>query len=79
MALPASEDAGLLLALNAVSPGYFIGDTGTWHRRWDGQSTEGTAYANDAERFARLRVAQLRVQTLARTFAPATAHQGSDL
>lgn len=68
MALPASEDTGLLLALNAVSTGYFIGETGLWHRRWDGQSTEGTNYADDEERAARLRVVHLRAQALGRQF-----------
>lgn len=69
MALPASEDTGLLLALNAVSAGYFIGEDGLWHRRWEGQSTEGSEYAKDAERTARLRVVQLRAHALARRFA----------
>lgn len=69
MALPASEDTGLLLALNAVSPGYFIGETGLWHRRWEGQSTEGINYADDDEREARLRVVPLRAHALARRFA----------
>ncbi len=39
MALPASEDTGLLLALNAVSTGYFIPDAGLLYRKWPGQST----------------------------------------
>jgi hypothetical protein len=68
MALPASEDTGLVLALNAVTSGYFIGETGLYHRRWDRQSTEGSEYADDTERVARLRVVHLRAQILLHRF-----------
>lgn len=44
MALPASEDTGLLLALNAVSTGYFIAEPGLLYRKWDGQSTAAAAH-----------------------------------
>jgi glycosyltransferase involved in cell wall biosynthesis len=74
MALPASEDTGLLLALNAVSPGYFIGETGLWHRRWDGQSTEGPHHADDTERSARLRVVHQRAEALAHAFEATRTH-----
>jgi hypothetical protein len=39
MALPTSEDTGLTLALNATHHGYFIGDPGLFHRRWEDQSS----------------------------------------
>ncbi|WP_309485544.1 glycosyltransferase, partial [Streptomyces sp. WELS2] len=37
MALPASEDTGLLLALDAVSRGWFSAQAGLLYRKWDGQ------------------------------------------
>lgn len=39
MALPTSEDTGLVLALNATTYGSFIGQTGLLHRRWANQSS----------------------------------------
>jgi glycosyltransferase involved in cell wall biosynthesis len=49
MALPASEDTGLLLALNSRWPGYFLADAGLVYRKWDGQMTADPEFiANDA-------------------------------
>jgi glycosyltransferase involved in cell wall biosynthesis len=39
MALPASEDTGLLLALNAVAKGWHLGQTGLLYRKWPSQLT----------------------------------------
>lgn len=39
MALPTSEDTGLVLALNAAAQGHFIGEPGLLHRRWIDQSS----------------------------------------
>lgn len=39
MALPASEDTGLLLALNAVAEGWHLGATGLLYRKWSPQLT----------------------------------------
>lgn len=34
MALPSSEDTSLLMALNAVSTGWFIEECGPLYRKW---------------------------------------------
>jgi hypothetical protein len=65
MALPASEDTGLLLALNAVSPGHFSREYGLLYRKWEGQATAQSAHTDTAERDARTAVVQARTAALA--------------
>ncbi|WP_051840169.1 glycosyltransferase family 2 protein [Streptomyces sp. NRRL F-5126] len=64
MALPASEDTGLLLALNAVSTGWFTRDTGLLYRKWHGQATHQAAHTDPAERGARMAVVEARARQL---------------
>lgn len=65
MALPASEDTGLLLALNAVSRGWFTAEPGLLYRKWQGQATGQSAHVDPAERAARMAVAEARARSLA--------------
>ncbi|MFH9733022.1 glycosyltransferase family 2 protein [Streptomyces sp. NPDC017260] len=65
MALPASEDTGLLLALNCVSRGWFSEAVGLLYRKWDGQVTGQAAHVDPAERDARMAVVEARVRSLA--------------
>ncbi|MEU0440060.1 glycosyltransferase family A protein [Streptomyces sp. NPDC006186] len=65
MALPASEDTGLLLALDAVSPGWFTAETGLLYRKWPGQVTGQTPHVDPAERHARTAVVVARARALA--------------
>jgi hypothetical protein len=67
MALPASEDTGLLLAADAVSPGYFTSETGLYYRKWPGQVTQLAAHADASEQAARFRIIQARAEALAKT------------
>lgn len=64
MALPASEDTGLLLAADAVRSGYFIPETGLLYRKHPGQSTAHQAHNAEAERNARMRVIHERARAL---------------
>ncbi|MFE7526161.1 glycosyltransferase [Kitasatospora sp. NPDC057542] len=64
MALPASEDTGLLLALNAVSQGWFSAETGLLYRKWPGQSTSQPAHGQGEERSARMAVIEARARAL---------------
>ncbi|MFI1091840.1 glycosyltransferase family 2 protein [Streptomyces sp. NPDC020917] len=64
MALPASEDTGLLLALNTVSRGYFTREYGLLYRKWEGQATAQASHTDAAEREARMAVVQGRVQAM---------------
>ncbi|MGC0330813.1 glycosyltransferase involved in cell wall biosynthesis [Streptomyces sp. SAI-170] len=64
MALPASEDTGLLLALDAVSRGWFTAEVGLLYRKWDGQVTGQAAHVDPVERAARMAVAEARARAL---------------
>ncbi|GAA0372301.1 glycosyltransferase family 2 protein [Streptomyces blastmyceticus] len=65
MALPASEDTGLLLALDAVSRGYFTREVGLLYRKWEGQATGQAAHTDTAERDTRMAVVEARARALA--------------
>ncbi|GAU67846.1 hypothetical protein SSP35_05_04130 [Streptomyces sp. NBRC 110611] len=64
MALPASEDTGLLLALNATSRGWFSAETGLLYRKWPGQATGHPSHTDTAERTARMAIAEARAHHL---------------
>lgn len=65
MALPASEDTGLLLALNAVSRGWFSAPVGLLYRKWEGQVTGQRAHTDAGERAVRTAVVEARARALA--------------
>lgn len=65
MALPASEDTGLLMALNAVSRGWFTAEAGLLYRKWPGQVTSQAAHVHEGERQARMAVVEARARALA--------------
>ncbi|MFE1691150.1 glycosyltransferase family 2 protein [Streptomyces albidoflavus] len=67
MALPASEDTGLLLALSAVSRGWFNADVGLLYRKWPGQVTGAASHTDPVERDARMQVIDARATALARS------------
>ncbi|MBG0853564.1 glycosyltransferase [Streptomyces spinoverrucosus] len=65
MALPASEDTGLLLALNSVSRGWFSARVGLLYRKWEGQVTGQASHVDPGEREARMAVVEARARALA--------------
>jgi hypothetical protein len=70
MALPASEDTGLLLALEATGPGWFTREPGLLYRKWPGQVTGQDAHTDKAEREARTAVLEARARALTRLHRP---------
>ncbi|OON81010.1 glycosyltransferase [Streptomyces tsukubensis] len=78
MALPASEDTGLLLALNMVSRGWFSYEAGLLYRKWPGQATSQAAHTEAAERGARMTVVEARARALGE-FGWRCPGAGSDL
>ncbi|MEU7578669.1 glycosyltransferase [Streptomyces sp. NPDC041068] len=64
MALPASEDTGLLLALNSVARGWFSSEVGLLYRKWEGQVTGQAPHTDSAERDARTAVVAARARAL---------------
>ncbi|MFE9254104.1 glycosyltransferase family 2 protein [Streptomyces sp. NPDC006879] len=65
MALPASEDTGLLMALNATSRGWFSAEVGLLYRKWPGQATSQPSHMEAVERDARMAVVRARAEKLA--------------
>lgn len=65
MALPASEDTGLLLALDAVAPGWFSAEVGLLYRKWEGQVTAAASHVDEAELAARIAIVEARALALA--------------
>ena len=64
MALPASEDTGLLLALDSVSRGWFTSEVGLHYRKWPGQSTAQPTHTDATERDARMAIVEARARSL---------------
>lgn len=64
MALPASEDTGLLLALNSVARGWFSPEVGLLYRKWEGQATGQASHVDAEEREARVAVVAARARAL---------------
>lgn len=64
MALPASEDTGLLIAADVITDGYFIADPGLLYRKWPGQMTGQLAHREPAEHSARMRIVEARAYAL---------------
>jgi glycosyltransferase involved in cell wall biosynthesis len=65
MALPASEDTGLLIAANSVADGYHLAEPSLRYRRWPGQTTAQPAHADPDQRAHRVRIIELRAAALA--------------
>lgn len=64
MALPASEDTGLLMALDAVSDGWFNAEVGMIYRRWAPQMSASPEHADPEELAARRGLAIERADAL---------------
>jgi hypothetical protein len=77
MALPASEDTGLLIAANAVAPGYFIATPGLLYRKWPGQATMQPEHIDEIERSARMAIIEERAEALA-SLCKAVRHSGPE-
>lgn len=65
MALPSSEDTGLLLALNTVADGYFLGTPGLYYRKWPKQLTAEDGHRDPESRARRFRLIDKRIDALA--------------
>ncbi|AXK86648.1 Glycosyl transferase family 2 [Nocardia farcinica] len=67
MALPASEDTGLLLAADAVADGWFSSEPGLLYRKWHGQVTAHPAHTEADEIAARMALIAARAEVLHET------------
>ncbi|MGW1270082.1 glycosyltransferase family 2 protein [Streptomyces sp. NPDC002491] len=64
MALPSSEDTGLLTALSVLAPGYFISETGLRYRKHEAQSTAHPEHSAGGEWEARMHLIKERAEAL---------------
>ena len=64
MAVPGSDDTGLLIAASVVSPGLFIGETGLLYRKWPGQVSAEATHTEPIEWRTRMRLISERADAL---------------
>lgn len=64
MALPASEDTALVMALDACCDGWFNDEVGLIYRRWAPQMSAGAAHADPDELAARRSLVTVRAEAL---------------
>lgn len=64
MAVPGSDDTGLLIAASVVSAGYFHGEVGLLYRRWPGQGSAQAAHTESVEWTSRMRLIDDRAHYL---------------
>lgn len=62
--LPAGEDTGLLLALDAITDGWLHDETGMYYRRWTHQMSAQHEHTDPDELAARRRITSLRHDAL---------------
>ncbi|MFE6189108.1 glycosyltransferase family 2 protein [Streptomyces sp. NPDC056465] len=70
MALPASEDTGLLTALSVLREGWFISDIGLRYRKHAAQTTAHPDHSKGEEWAARMDIIEARATALARLLLP---------
>ncbi len=64
MGIPASEDTGLLIAANTISPGYFHPEVGLLYRKWPGQATAAPEHTTREEWPLRMGLIDERAEAL---------------
>ncbi|MFD5829221.1 glycosyltransferase [Lentzea sp. NPDC060358] len=72
MALPSSEDTGLLMALQTVSPGYFVATPGMLYRKHGAQQTSGRVHNDPVDKELRYGMIVDRAQALRNLLAQPT-------
>jgi glycosyltransferase involved in cell wall biosynthesis len=71
MAVPGSDDTGLLIAASVTATGYFHSEVGLLYRKWPGQVTAGADHTEPVEWKLRMHLIDARGQALAARRIPA--------
>ncbi len=66
MAVPGSEDTGLLIAASVLTTGWFTGEVGLLYRKWPGQASASPDHTEATEWQARMSLISERAEQLAR-------------
>lgn len=69
MAVPGSDDTGLLIAASVISVGYFHNEVGLLYRKWPGQVTASAAHTEPTEWNLRMSLIRERAESLAKIWA----------
>lgn len=64
MAVPGSDDTGLLIAASVTSPGLFISEVGLLYRKWPGQVSADAAHQEPTEWHNRMQLISERADAL---------------
>jgi hypothetical protein len=64
MSLPASEDTGLLMALDACTDGWFVEEAGMIYRRWSTQMSASREHVDTYELDARRTIVKRRAEAI---------------
>jgi glycosyltransferase involved in cell wall biosynthesis len=65
MAVPGSEDTGLLIAASVLTTGWFTGEVGLLYRKWPGQASASPDHTETIEWQARMSLISERAEQLA--------------
>jgi len=66
MAVPGSDDTGLLVAASIVSVGYFTDEVGLLYRKWSGQATANAEHTEPIEWNLRMALIRERAESLSK-------------
>jgi glycosyltransferase involved in cell wall biosynthesis len=69
MALPGSDDTGLLIAASVVSAGYFHPEVGLLYRKWPGQVTASPSHTEPVEWALRMNLIDRRARAISQMLA----------
>ncbi|MBS2961877.1 glycosyltransferase family 2 protein [Actinocrinis puniceicyclus] len=70
MAVPGSDDAGMLIAASVLGVGHFIGDVGLLYRKWPGQVSAQPQHTEAASWNLRMRLIRERAAAITEFFGP---------
>jgi glycosyltransferase involved in cell wall biosynthesis len=73
MAVPGSDDTGLLVAASVISVGYFHAEVGLFYRKWPGQVTADASHRQPVEWNLRMSLINERARSLAELWG---CHEG---
>ena len=73
MAVPGSDDTGLLVSASVVATGYFHGEVGLLYRKWPGQESAQPRHTESVEWNARMSLIDERAKSLANLWAARVA------
>lgn len=68
MAVPGSDDTGMLIAASVLGVGHFIGDVGLLYRKWPGQVSAQSQHTEAVSRSLRMRLIRERAAAIAELF-----------